>query len=57
VIPRVPIVSAAELLPSVRLDRVAVVSIANGVTLVGEKVLKSGEERPNGDRTPAEQAG
>ena len=57
VIPRVPIVSAAELLPSVRLDRVAVVSIENGVTLVGEKVLKSGDERPNGDRTPAEQAG
>ena len=57
VIPRVAIVSAAELLPTVRLDRVASVSLINGVSLGNKKELKSDSLRPNGDRTPVERAG
>jgi flagellar biosynthesis protein FlhA len=57
VIPRVAIVSAAELLPTVRLERVATVSMANGVTIGKKKELKSNAGRPNGERTPVVQAG
>lgn len=57
VIPRVAIVSAAELLPTIRLDRVATVSLADGVSLGSNKDLKSGGTRPNGDRKPAAVAG
>jgi flagellar biosynthesis component FlhA len=57
VIPRVAIESAAELLPTVRLDRVASVSLINGVSLGNKKELKSDSLRPNGDRTPVERAG
>jgi len=57
VIPRVAIVSAAELLPTIRLNRVATVSLADGVILGSEKGLKSHVSRPNGDQVPAEQAG
>ena len=57
VIPRVAIVSAAELLPTIRLNRVATVSLADGVSLGTEKDLKSEVSRPNGDRIPAERAG
>ena len=57
VIPRVAIVSAAELLPTIRLDRVASVSLADGVVLGKNKELKSSPPRPNGDHNPAAQAG
>jgi flagellar biosynthesis protein FlhA len=48
VIPRVPIVSAAELLPTIRLERVAVVSLADGVRTNSRKQLKDEAVRPNG---------
>jgi len=57
VIPRVAIVSAAELLPTVRLQRVAAVSLASGVSLGNQKDLKSKTLQPNGERTPVERAG
>ena len=57
VIPRVAIVSAAELLPTVRLQRVASVSLSGGVSLGTQKELKSESPQPNGDRTPVERAG
>ena len=41
VIPRVAIVSAAELLPTIRLQRVATVSLEHGVSLGSNKELKS----------------
>jgi len=57
VIPRVAIVSAAELLPTVRLDRVASVSLEHGVSLGKNKELKSNAPRPNGEHNSAEKAG
>jgi flagellar biosynthesis protein FlhA len=57
VIPRVAIVSAAELLPTIRLERVATVSMNDGVSFGKQKELKSNTGRPNGERTPVEQAG
>lgn len=57
VIPRVAIVSAAELLPTIRLQRVATVSLENGVSLGSNKELKSRDPRPNGEQNLAEKAG
>ena len=57
VIPRVAIVSAAELLPTIRLQRVATVSVEDGVSLGGNKELKSRDPRPNGDQNLAVKAG
>jgi flagellar biosynthesis protein FlhA len=51
VIPRVPMVSAAELLPTVRLERVALVGIEGGVMLNSAKGLKEDAKRPNGEGT------
>jgi flagellar biosynthesis protein FlhA len=57
VIPRVAIVSAAELLPTIRLDRVASVSLERGVIIGKNKQLKSNAPRPNGDHNPVAKAG
>ena len=57
VIPRVAIVSAAELLPTIRLQRVATVSLEHGVSLGSNKELKSRAPRPNGEQNLAEKAG
>jgi flagellar biosynthesis protein FlhA len=50
VIPRVPIVSAAELLPTIRLERIAVVSLTDGVRTNQPNQLKDERNRPNGGR-------
>ena len=57
VIPRVPMVSAAELLPSVRLERVAIVGLQSGVTMNRPNDLKEDAERPNGEHLPTAQEG
>jgi len=57
VIPRVPIVSAAELLPTIRLERVAVVSLADGVRTNSRNELKEEAVRPIGDKQAVQSEG
>jgi flagellar biosynthesis protein FlhA len=57
VVPRVPIVSAAELLPTVRLKRFATVSLAHGVQVGAEKGLKLDTDRPIEERHSTQEAG
>jgi flagellar biosynthesis protein FlhA len=57
VIPRVPMVSAAELLPTVRLERVAVVGLEAGVVMNKANDLKQDAERPNEEHLPTAQEG
>ncbi len=47
VIPRVPMVSAAELLPTIRLERIALVGLEGGVMMNQGNDLKEDGDRPN----------